>query len=77
MQTDADRMGNVRIVMHNTYLILLYEALFFSGINSLFQLFIYNVNIYKLVAMNQAVVISLPLASDQFKGCSLLDMKQS
>lgn len=77
MQADADRMGNVRIVMHNTYLILLYEALFFSRINSLFQLFIYNVNIYKLVAMNQAVVISLSLASDQFKGCSLLDMKQS
>lgn len=77
MKTDSDRMRNIRIVMRKTHLILLYEPLFFSGINSVFQLFIYNVSIYKQVAMNQAVVISLSLISDYFKGCFVLDTKQS
>lgn len=70
------KMRNISIVMHNLYLLLLFEALLMSGINSIFQLFIYNVNIYKLEAMNQAVVIALSLTSDYFQWCFVLGMKQ-
>lgn len=43
-------MRNISIVMHNLYLLLLLQALLMSEIYSIFQLFIYNVNIYKLEA---------------------------